>query len=84
MNNGKTLKKFKSERLLTLTVAAFLCSRQPIFSNSYYRCILIRYVAILLSSMQCVDGFLMALKNFDYCCSVVFKQPITSKIKDVT
>ena len=45
---------------------------------------MVRYVAILLSSMQCVEGFLMALKNFDYWCSVVFKQPITSKIKDVT
>ena len=42
------------------------------------------YVAILLSSMQCVEGFLMALMNFDYWCSVVFKQPITSKNKDVT
>ena len=41
------------------------------------------YVAILLSSMQCVEGFLMASKNFDYWCSVVFKQPITSKIKEV-
>ena len=44
---------------------------------------MVRYVAILLSSMQCVEGFLMALKNFDYWYSVVFKQPITSKIKDV-
>ena len=45
---------------------------------------MVRYVAILLSSIQCVEGFLMALKNFVYLCSVVFKQPITSKIKDVT
>ena len=45
---------------------------------------MVRYVAILLSSMQCVEGFLMALKNFDYCGSVVFEQPITSKNKDVT
>ena len=37
---------------------------------------MVRYVAILLSSMQCVEGF---LKNFNYWCSVVFKQPITSK-----
>ena len=43
-----------------------------------------RYVAILLSSMQRFAGFLMALMNFDFQCSVVFKQPITSKIKDVT
>ena len=42
---------------------------------------MVRYVAIRLSSMQCVEGFLMALKNFDYWCSVVFKQQITSKIK---
>ena len=45
---------------------------------------MVRYVAILLSPMQRVEGFLMALKNFDYWCSVVFKQPLTSKIKDVT
>ena len=32
-----------------------------------------RSVAILLSSMQCVEGFLMALKNFDYFCSVEYK-----------
>ena len=43
-----------------------------------------RYVAMRLSSMQCVEGFLMALKNFDYWWLVVFKQPITSKIKDVS
>ena len=45
---------------------------------------MVRYVAILLSSMQSVVGFLMALKNFNNWGSVVFKQPITSKIKDVT
>ena len=45
---------------------------------------MVRNVAILLTAMQCVEGFLMALKNFDYWCSVVFKQPFTSKIKDVT
>ena len=45
---------------------------------------MVRYVAILLSSMQCNEGFLIALNNFDYWCSVVFKQPITLKIKDVT
>ena len=39
---------------------------------------MVRYVAILLSSMQCVEGFLMALKKIDYWFSVVFKQPITS------
>ena len=37
------------------------------------------YVAILLSFMQCVKGFLMALKNFDYRYSVVLKEPIRSK-----
>ena len=45
---------------------------------------MIRYVAILLPSMQYVEGFLMALDNFVYWCSVVFKQPITSKYEDVT
>ena len=35
---------------------------------------MVRYVAILLSFMQCVGGFLMALKNFDYWCSVVFNR----------
>ena len=45
---------------------------------------MVRYVAIVLSSMQCAEGFLMTLKNFDYWSSVVFKQPITSKIKDAT
>ena len=40
---------------------------------------MVRYVAILLSSMQFVEEFQMALKNF----YVVFKQPITSKNKDV-
>ena len=44
---------------------------------------MVRYVAILLSSMQCAEGFLMALTNFNYWCSVVFKWPIMSKIKDV-
>ena len=42
---------------------------------------MVRYVAILLFSVQCVEGFLMALNNFDYWCSVVLKQPITSKSK---
>ena len=37
------------------------------------------YVAILLSAIQCVEGFLVAFKNFDFWCSVVFKQPITSR-----
>ena len=32
---------------------------------------MILYVAILLSSRQCVEGFLMALKNFDYLCSIL-------------
>ena len=45
---------------------------------------MVRYLVIFLSSMQCVEGFLMALKNFDYFCSVEFKQPIMAKIKDVT
>ena len=45
-------------------------------------CIVVRYVAILLSSMQCVECFLMALKSFDYLCSVVFKQPIIMKSLD--
>ena len=40
---------------------------------------MVRYVAILLSSVQCVEGFLMELKNFDYWFSVMFKQPIMSK-----
>ena len=44
---------------------------------------MVGYAAILLSSVQCVEGFLMALKNFDYWCSVVFKQLKTSEIKDV-
>ena len=79
----KTPKTFKSDCESTLTVAAFLCLRQPIFTNSLYRCIVVRYVAILLSPMKCGEGFLMALKNFDHWCSVVFKQLITSKIKDV-
>ena len=35
---------------------------------------MVRYVAIRLSSLQCVEGFLMTLKNFDYLCSFVFKQ----------
>ena len=39
---------------------------------------MVYYVAILLSSMQFVEKFLMALKNFDYWCLVVFQQPITS------
>ena len=45
---------------------------------------MVRYVAILLSSMQCVEGFLMAFNNYDYWCSVVFKQPKRQKNKDVT
>ena len=45
---------------------------------------MVRYVAIFLSSVECVEGFLMALKHFDNSCSVVFKQPITPKNKDVT
>ena len=57
----------------------FFANVSLFFSNSYYRCIVVRYVAILLSSVQCIEGFLMTLKNFDYWCSVVLKQPITSK-----
>ena len=41
------------------------------------------FVAILFSSMQCVEGFLVSLKGFGYRFSAVFKRLITSKIKDV-
>ena len=40
---------------------------------------MLHYVAVLLSFMQCIEDFPMALKNFNYLCSVVFKHPIRSK-----
>ena len=40
------------------------------------------HVAILLSFVQQVEEYLMALKDFDYSCSLGYKRPITSKSKD--
>ena len=45
-------------------------------------CTVVRYVATLLSSLQCIEGFLMALKNFDYWCSVVFKEVCCQQLAD--
>ena len=36
---------------------------------------------ILLSSMQKIDEYLVALKDFDYSCSLGYKRPITPKGK---
>ena len=33
---------------------------------SHYRCIVFEHVAILMSSMQCVEGYTVTLKNLDY------------------
>ena len=66
MTNGKTLKRLKVIVYQQSQSLRFFANVSLFFSISYYRCIVVRYVAILLSSMQCVEGFLMALKNFDY------------------
>ena len=75
----KTLKSLKVIVYQHSKTLRFFSNVSLFFSNSHYRCIVVRHVAILLSSIQCVEGFLMALKNFVYLCPVVFKQPITSK-----
>ena len=58
-------------RCVSLLTSAF-------FSNSR---IVLCFVALLFSSMQCVEGVLVPLKDFDNRFSTVFKRPITSKIK---
>ena len=61
--NTKTVLKL----LIINCVAAFLYCRQPtFFKNRHYRRILFDHVAILMSSMQCIVGYMVTLKVFDY------------------
>ena len=59
-------------RLSTLPVAEslrFFVDVDLLFSNSHYKCDVFVRVAILMSSMQCVGGYIMymvPLKDFEY------------------
>ena len=39
------------------------------------------HVAILLSFIQCVESYLVALKDFDYGCCLEHKRPLSEKVK---
>ena len=54
---------------------------QSYFSNCNNRRISFAHAGILLSFMQHIDEYLVALKDFDYSCSLGFKCPITPKSK---
>ena len=41
------------------------------------------HVVIILYFMQCVEEYLVALKDFDYSCSLGYKRPFMSKSKDI-
>ena len=49
-----------------------------IFSNCNNRRMTFAHAVIFLSFMQQIDEYLVALKDFDYSCSLGYKQPITS------
>ena len=87
ITNGKTQKSLKVIVYEHSQTLRFFANVSPFFqqkkSHNNITGAFLCYFAILLSFMQCDDGFLKTLKNFDYWCSVVLKQPITSKNKDV-
>ena len=46
----------------------FIVDVNLLFSNQSFQeqCIVFGHVAILMSSMQCVEGYMVTLKYFDY------------------
>ena len=52
-----------------------------IFSNCNNRRMTFAHAGIFLSFMHGVNGYLVALKDFDYSCFLGYKQPIMSKGK---
>ena len=63
----KTLKQYGS--LSTLPVAAsvrFFVDVNLLFSNSHFRRILLGHVTIHMSSMKCIEGYIVILKVFIY------------------
>ena len=70
----KNTSGFGNNRLITL-----LCWSVLFFSNCNNRWMMFAHARILLSFMQRIDKYLVALKEFDYFCSLVYKRPITSK-----
>ena len=80
LNKRKSMYSFgNNRRLLHSQSQRFFANVSLIFSNSNNRRVTFAHVAILLSSTQRVAGYLMALKYFDFSCSLEYKQPTTSK-----
>ena len=66
LTNGKTQKVSKIAVLLHSHSQHFFASVSLKFSNSNIRRMTSAHVAILLSFMQPTEGYLLALKDFDY------------------
>ena len=67
LTEGKTLKVFENYRLSALLVAAslrFFVDVNLLFSNIHFKCIMLGHVMILMSALQCVQGYMVTLK---YC-----------------
>ena len=79
---------FGNNRLVTLPGAAFLCLRQQmvrlIFSNCNNIWMTFAHAGILLSFMQRIDEYLLALTDFDYSYSIGYiNGQLRQKVNDV-
>ena len=88
LNQWKNRKDFGNNRLITHPDAAFLCISQQmvslIFSNCNNRRMTFAHAGILLSFMQRIDEYLVALKDFDYLCSLGYiNGQLRQKVNDV-
>ena len=76
---------FVNNCLITLPGAAFLCQLQHlfclIFSNCNNRRMTFAHAGIVLSYMKWIGEYLMALKGFDYFCSLGYKRQLHQKGK---
>ena len=74
LNQWKKTNAFENNRLITLQGTAFLCLRQHMGQSYFLNCnnrrMTFAHGRILLSFMQRIDVYLMALKDFDYSCSL--------------
>ena len=77
-------KRFRNNRLITLPGSAFLCLRQSYISNCNNRWITFAHAGIFLFFMQRINEHLVALKDFDYSCSLEYiNGQLRQKVNDV-
>ena len=75
--NGKTQKVSEKIVLLHSHSQHFFANISLKFSNSNNRWVTFMHVVILLSYMQLIKEYLLAIKQFDYSWSLGYKRPIT-------